>query len=286
MAIRDDIQARRWLVGVELANHRQRSRTTQAGVAQELGVSQGLVSQWEQGKYLPEVDQVRTMLRLYGLPEAQIEPVVELAGRPAELRSWLSRWDDVTASFVRIFLGCEGFAHRVFVYAPLVLPALVQTEPYALAMTAPSARVRPDQEDRLVELRLARQDRLRDGDLHLTAVIEESVLERPAGSAQTMREQLAHLNDLTEWPNVELLVIPTSVGRHDGLEGRFTVLNFEDADGVRQAGPIAYIEIPGDAVYVSAQDRVAGYTHSADEIVSAALSVPESRDMIRARLVA
>lgn len=284
MAIRDDVQARRWLVGAELANHRGRSRLTQAGVARELDVSQGLVSQWEQGKYLPERDQVRTMLGLYGVPAAEVERLVELVDRPVDLRSWLSRWDDVTATFVRTFLGCEGFASREFIYAPLVLPALVQTERYAAAMTAPSARVRPDQERRLVELRLARQDRLRDGDLHLTAVIEEDVLDRPAGSRETMHEQLVHLRELTEWPNVDLLIIPTAVGRHDGLEGRFTVLYFEDGDGVRQAGPVVYVEIPGDAVYKTAQDQVAGYTASADQIVSAALSASESKDLIEARL--
>jgi transcriptional regulator with XRE-family HTH domain len=285
VAIRDDIQARRWLVGVELANHRQRSRLTQAGVARELHVSQGLVSQWEQGKYLPEGEQVRRMLDLYGVPEAEVERLLELVARPVELRSWLSRWDGVIAPFVRTFLGCEGFASREFIYAPLVLPALVQTERYAAAMTAPSARVRSDQERRLVELRLARQDRLRDGDLHLTAVIEEDVLDRPAGSREVMHEQLDHLRELADWPNVDLLVIPTAVGRHDGLEGRFTVLYFEAATGSRQAGPIVYVEIPGDAVYKTAHDQVAGYTESADQIVSAALATSGSKDVIEARLV-
>lgn len=286
MAIRDDIQARRWLVGVELANHRQRTQLTQAGVARELHVSQGLVSQWEQGKYLPESEQVRAMLDRYGVPDAEVERLVALVDRPAELRSWLSRWDDVIAPFVRTFLGCEGFASREFIYAPLVLPALVQTERYAAAMTAPSARVRSDQQRRLVELRLARQDRLRDGDLHLTAVIEEDVLDRPAGSRETMHEQLARLRELADWPNVDLLIIPTAVGRHDGLEGRFTVLYFEDATGTRQAGPIVYVEIPGDAVYKTTQDQVASYTESADQIVSAALSASESKDVIEARLAA
>jgi hypothetical protein len=198
----------------------------------------------------------------------------------------LTRWDGVIAPFTRRFLGCEGFASREFIYAPLVLPALLQTERYATAMTAPSARVRPDQERRLVELRMARQDRLADGDLHLSAVIEEDVLDRPAGSAETMREQLRRLKELSEQPNVDVLIIPTAVGRHDGLEGRFVVLWFETPDGGRQAGPLVYVEIPGDAVYKTSQDQVTAYTESANLLVSAAMSPSASRDVIDSRLTA
>jgi transcriptional regulator with XRE-family HTH domain len=286
VAIRDDIQARRWLGGVELTNYRARTALKQATVADILGVSAGLVSHFEQGKVLPEPEQIRAMLDAYGASPAEIERLVEFAGRPTEPRSWLARWDNVIAPFMRRFLGCEGFATRQFRYAPLVLPALVQTERYSAAMTAPSARVRPDQERRLVDLRMARQDRLRDGDLRLTAVIEETVLDRPVGDTETMREQLVRLRELADQPNIDLLIIPTAVGRHDGLEGRFTILHFETASGERQAGPVVYVEIPNDAVYKTNQDQVAAYTESAELIVSAALSQAESINAIEARLAA
>lgn len=286
MAIRDDIHARRWLGGVELSNYRARTSLKQATVANLLGVSPGLVSHFEQGKFLPEPAQIRTMLQAYGALPVEIERLVEFAGRPTEPRSWLSVWDDVIAPFTRKFLGCEGFATRQFRYAPLVLPSLVQTERYSAGMTSPSARVRPDQKHRLVELRMARQDRLRDGDLHLTAVIEESVLDRPVGDVGTMREQLVRLLQLADQPNIDLLIIPTSVGRHDGLEGRFTILHFETADQERQVGPVVYVEIPNDAVYKTNQDQVDAYTESADQIALAALSQAESIKAIEARLAA
>jgi transcriptional regulator with XRE-family HTH domain len=224
VAIRDDIQARRWLVGVELNNYRQRSGLKQAPVAAAIGVSPGLISHFEQGKYLPDEEQILAMMRVYEASPDETRRLAEFANQAVETRSWLTRWDAVFTPFTRKFVGCEGFATREFIYAPLVLPALVQTEQYAAAMTAPSARVRSDQERPLVELRMARQARLRDGDLHLTAVIEETVLDRPAGSADTMREQLRRLLELAEQSNVDVLIIPTAIGRHDGLEGRFTVL--------------------------------------------------------------
>ncbi|MGH3621204.1 MAG: helix-turn-helix domain-containing protein [Sciscionella sp.] len=284
MAIRDDVLARRWLVGAELTNYRQRSGMRQAPVAKELGVSTALVGHLEQGKYFPKREQIETMLRCYGASPEEARRLVELVGRPSEQRSWLARWDDVIAPFTRKFVGCEGFASRQFAYAPLVVPGLLQTQAYAAAMTAPSSRVRPDQEKRLVDLRIARRGRLLDGDLHLTAVIEESVLDRPAGSPETMREQLAYLKQMAERPNVDVLVMPTSVGRHDGLEGRFVILHFETPDGERQAGPVVYVEIPNDAVYKTAQDEVAAYTGNAEQMVSTALSQAESVEAIDARL--
>ena len=66
MAIRDDVLARRWLVGAELTNYRQRSGMSQAAVAKELGVSTALVGHFEQGKYFPKREQIDTMLRCYG----------------------------------------------------------------------------------------------------------------------------------------------------------------------------------------------------------------------------
>jgi transcriptional regulator with XRE-family HTH domain len=284
VAIRDDIQARRWLVGVELVNYRQREAVKQAAVAKAIGVSPGLISHFEQGKYLPDGPQIRGIMAACGASPEETTRLVEFANQAGEARSWLTRWDGVIAPFTRRFLGCEGFASREFIYAPLVLPALVQTERYAAAMTAPSARVRSDQERPLVELRMARQARLRDGDLHLTAVIEEAVLDRPAGNAETMREQFQRLLELAKQSNVDVLIIPTSVGRHDGLEGRFTTLQFDTSDGGRQVGPIAYIEVPGDAVYKTTQDQVAAYTDSSNLIVSTALPQSASREAIEVRL--
>jgi Domain of unknown function (DUF5753) len=205
--------------------------------------------------------------------------------------SWLARWNDVIPDWARTYIGLEGLATHVVTYHPLVLPALVQTRAYSAGVTSPSARVRPDQQERVVALRMARQERLfaRDWPLHLTAMIEESILDRPIGgddARAVMREQLHHLLDLSRRANVEILVLPTVVGRHDGLEGRFDVLHFLDANGEKQAQSIGYIEIPDDAVYVQDQAQVEKYTRSAEVLRTVALSQPQSVRAIKARLAA
>jgi len=290
VAKRGDPSALRWLIGVELSNYRRESGVSQAEAGKAAGVSSGMVGHFEAGRYFPAPEQIASMLEVYGAPAYDIERLSALAGR-ADQSSWLARWNDVMPDWLRTYIGLEGLASHVVTYSPLVLHALVQTKEYSAGVTSPSARVRLDQQERLVGLRMERQRRLFNDDrpLHFTAVIEESVLDRPIGGAQaaaTMRGQLAHLVEMAGRPNVDVLILPTAVGRHDGLEGRFTILHFHDADGRPQAGSIGYVEIPDDAVYLQDQNQVAKYNASVDLLRAVALPQSESVAAIESRLAA
>jgi hypothetical protein len=138
---------------------------------------------------------------------------------------------------------------------------------------------------------MERQQRLfaDDRPLQLTALIEESILDRPIGGDNArvvMRDQLRHLLELVKRDNIEILVLPTALGRHDGLEGRFDVLRFLDAEGHKQAQSIGYAEIPDDAVYIQDQHQVEKYTGSAEILRSVALPQPQSVEAIKTRLAA
>jgi DNA-binding XRE family transcriptional regulator len=289
MAERSDPPALRWLIGAELTNYRKGAGLSQATAAKAIGLTSGMIGHYEVGKYLPAPAHVERLLKLYEAPNHDIERLSTLAGR-ADQGSWLARWNDVIPDWLRTYVGLEGLASHVITYTPLVLPALVQTKEYAAGVTSPSARVRPDHQDRMVGLRMERQKRL-DGTkpLCLTAMIEESILDRPIGGANAatvMREQLQHLIKLAEQDNIDVLVLPTAIGRHDGLEGRFTMLHFRDTDGGTQAQSIGYIEMPDDAIYIQDQDQVAKYTMSAELVRSVALSQPQSVKAIKGRLAA
>jgi len=280
----------RWLIGAELANYRKQSGKKQTAAAKALNLTPGMVAHFEVGRYFPSPEQIMTMLRVYDAPAHDIERLSWLAGR-ADDNSWLARWSDVIPDWLKTFIGLEGLASHVVTYAPLVLNALVQTKEYSAGMTAPSARVRADQEERLVGLRMERQRRVfaEERPLRLTMIVEESVLDRPIGgknAAEVMRGQLAHLIEIGKRDNVEILVLPTEAGRHDGLEGKFSVLHFHDRDGGRQAQSVVYVEIPDDAVYIQDQRQVAQYTRNADQLRQIALSPSKSATAIRKRLAA
>ncbi|WP_245614361.1 helix-turn-helix domain-containing protein [Actinokineospora inagensis] len=285
---RVDPSALRWLIGVELTNYRKQAGVSQAEVGKALKISGGMVAHFEVGRHLPSPQQIDVMLTRYGAPTYDVDRLTYLAGR-ADKSSWLGRWNDVIPDWLRTYIGLEGLASHVVTYAPLVLHALTQTRDYSAGVTAPSSRVRPDQEERLVGLRMERQQRVFSdkNPLHVTMIVEESVLDRPiGGSAEVMRGQLEHLLALGERSNVAIQVLPTSVGRHDGLEGKFTLLHFLDEDSQQQARPVVYVEIPDDAIYIQEQRQVAQYTRNADQLRTVALSPAESAAAIQTRLAA
>jgi transcriptional regulator with XRE-family HTH domain len=279
VAERGDPSALRWLIGVELANYRNRVRRSQAEAAKAIGVSTGLVAHWEKGKYFARPDQIDGLLAFYGAPHYEAERLASLAGK-AEQRSWLARWDDVIPDWAKTIVGLEGLAAHEVIYAPMILPALLQTEEYSYGTVSSSDRVRPDQQERFVSLRMDRQLRLSDTEspLRLTAFIEESVLDRPIGGAEVMGAQLEHLLMLSKRHNVEILVLPTALGHHDAIDSRFLVLHFE------QAQSIGYVEYRDGAVYVQDQDQVAAYTHTAEALRSVALSPAKSLAAVKSRL--
>jgi transcriptional regulator with XRE-family HTH domain len=279
MAERGDPSALRWLIGVELHNYRKRAGQTLAAAAKALGCSSGLVGHFEKGLYFPQPEQIAGLLAFYGAPSWDVERLSSLSGR-ADQRTWLAPWNDVIPDWTKTFVGLEGLASHEITYSPLVLHALVQIQEYSIGATAGSARVRPDQVERLVGLRMERQRRLFSDTypLRLTALIEEAVLDRPIAGAATMCAQLEHLVKLSKQDNVDILVLPTAVGHHDGLEGAFTVLHFE------QAQSIGYIEYPDGAIYVQDQDQVLVYTRTAESLRYVALSPAESVKAITARL--
>jgi transcriptional regulator with XRE-family HTH domain len=279
MADRGDPSALRWLIGVELHNYRRRAGQTLAAAAKALGCSPGLVGHFEKGLYFPQPEQIAGLLAFYGAPSWDVERLSSLSGR-ADQRTWLAPWNDVIPDWLKTYVGLEGLASYEIAYSPLVLHALVQTQEYSIGATVGSARVRPDQVERLVSLRMERQRRLFSdtGPLRFTSIIEESVLDRPIGGDATMRAQLEHLAKLSERDNVDILVLPTAVGHHDGLEGAFHVLHFE------QAQSVGYIEYSDGAIYVQDQDQVAAYTRTAESLYSVALPQRESIEAIAARL--
>jgi hypothetical protein len=60
--------------------------------------------------------------------------------------------------------------------------------------------------------------------------MDEAVFARHLGSPQVMAEQVAHLLEMTEWPNVTLRVVPFGAPSYPGIDGSFIYLGFHSPD--------------------------------------------------------
>ena len=275
---RSDPSALRFLIGHDLRVTRERASLKQTEAAKVLGCSQARINYLETGKTQQKPDDVTTLLRAYGADVEHVDRMASLAAR-ADQGTWWAPFGDVLPNWFKTFVGLEGLAAAEFTYESLLLPGQLQTPDYAAALLVGNLRVPPMEASQVVRARMARQRLAEETDpLRFRAVIEQYVLDRIVGGPQVMRAQLEHLRALIQRDNVELHVMPVSVAVHDGLDGDFLLLDFDEAQS------IGYIEYPTGAIYVQDQDQVGAYTLSADRLCAAALSVSDSADAIAARI--
>jgi transcriptional regulator with XRE-family HTH domain len=229
------LAARRRL-GAELRKLRDQHGLTAEEVGGHLDCHLSKISRLELGKRACTKRDFEALMELYEVSESQREALRELMIRGRQrVAPWWQAYSDVISASYAEFLTYEAEAGKCCEYQPLLLPGQLQTEDYARAVTGPGfAALGPDQVDSLVEVRLKRQERLREETpLVFAAVITEAALRLQVGGPSVMREQLRALRTAAEAPHVSLRVIPFAAGENGASTGAFTLFgigNDTDAD--------------------------------------------------------
>lgn len=106
-------------------------------------------------------------------------------------------------------------------WSPVLVPGLLQTPGYARALFL-AAGFDEEAAQEHVSVRLGRQAILeRPHPSHVVVVLDESVLHRLIGSPQVMADQLTHIAEVSERPDISVQVIPSDTGANAGLSGAF-----------------------------------------------------------------
>lgn len=99
-----------------------------------------------------------------------------------------------------------------------------------------------------------RQERLSgDSPLSFYAIIDESVLNRPTGGAEAMREQLDALLRASKRPNIHIHVVSSVLGAHAGMLGSYQILEFND----EYTAPVVYLDTIGGEMYLEGEEPLA-----------------------------
>ena len=93
-------------------------------------------------------------------------------------------------------------------------------------------------------------------------VLGEGVLTRPVGGADVLRDQIAKLAELSRRKNIEIRVLPWSVGAHAAMAGAFRIMEFDDPDDP----DMVYLESHVGAVYLEELEEVKEYRRIFDLI--------------------
>jgi transcriptional regulator with XRE-family HTH domain len=242
------VQRRR--LRAELRSARQDAGLTQEQVAAAMDWSLSKVIRIEGGTVGISTNDLKALLAYYQI--ADDDTVLHLIGlaRGARERSWWSGYSDVADRRFLQFIEYEGAAFALRSFHPLVLPGMLQTYEYARAVIRQfSVGLSEDDTDKRVELRMRRQEVLEGPDQpQFFYVLDEAVVRRMVGGRLTMRGQVLRLAELAARPGMSIELIPFSAGVHPGLEGQFTIVEFnDDSDDVlfqetRTAGMIQFTD--------------------------------------------
>jgi transcriptional regulator with XRE-family HTH domain len=266
----------------ELRRLRDEQHLGQEHVANEMEWSISKLIRIENGSVGISINDLRALLDLYGVPDSDRGELIELA-RASRQRMWWSQYQKHLAPTYLEFIGFEADASRILAFQPSIVPGLLQTEGYARAINAAtrfSEQPRDGEEER-IQVRLARQrDLFADGasPVDYVAIIDEPVLRRPVGGAETMRAQLDHLVEMTRRPSVEVCVLPIAVGAHPGLTGGFTILQYTEAAD----DDVVYLDGgPNQAILREQTGRVAEYREVFDRLLALSVRGEEAVELIR-----
>jgi transcriptional regulator with XRE-family HTH domain len=256
-------------LGAELRDARTNVGISVRELARRLGIGHAKVSLWENGKKVPTTVDVAAYLQAIGVTGDERERLLDMA-RQAEQPNWLLAGVPGIDAELGALMEFEKTAREIMVWAPLLVPGLLQTGDYARAImgTSPSADTR-------VAMRLGRRDILtRRHPATFTAIIREDVLRQPITDPEVMAAQLDHLQRTAELSNVTVQIMPSQAGYHPGLAGPFVLLEFP------KARPIVHLEHHRASAFVFDDDDVTAFIEVAGRLRDVALSPDESAGFI------
>ena len=265
---------RRRKLAIRLTELRKAVRKSQVETASWTGLSQSTISKIENAAQPIDVKHVRLLTQCYGIDSPEVDQLLRMAAE-SDSRGLLVDHADTMPDFARDYFELEAYAEELRVHETALVFGLFQTPEYARALFSGS-NPNSDQASiqRSVELRIARQTRLRSTPpptLHV--ILDQSALHRSVGGPAVMAEQLAHLVEMSDRPNITLQVFPFTSGVQISTGNSFTVLRFEDMPTM----DVVYVEDLRTASYLEKPSDVDHYTQVFHEITRTALSPDESR---------
>jgi transcriptional regulator with XRE-family HTH domain len=263
-----EASAQRLRVGIELRRLRLQAQLSGEFVANAFGWAQSKVSRIETGRTAFTVKDVAGLLALYGVTD---DVRAELLGATAEDTgegAWIVR----AGGFPRrqgSISQLESAARRIMHHQPVVLPGLLQTYDYALAVISAAGAAEPAN---VAAARMKRQEMLTAKDApKYEVVLDARALLLGVADAQLIRAQLRSLADrATSLTSLDLRIIPLgSVSPAFSTVG-FTLYDFKEPN----SPAVAWVESPTGDVYFSAREDTDRYSELFTRLQSVAL--PES----------
>ncbi|WUH93019.1 helix-turn-helix transcriptional regulator [Streptomyces sp. NBC_00433] len=259
----DPAQSPRAMYGAELRFQRERAGLSQSGLGELLYVGNSLIAKMETGERRVQPDMAEQLDRVLDAGGFFVRNLA--AGRATPYREHFA---DVAE--------LESVALTIKQWEPLLMPGLLQTPGYALAVirgydpVAPAEVVKKRQ-----DARLARAHIFQNAERPLFwAIVDEAAVRRPTGGLATMAGQLRYVAAMAREGRIIFQVLPYSAGSHPGMEGALKLMTFEDDS------PMAYVQAQETGTLLDDPATITRCTLTYDLLAAAALSPEASLDFI------
>jgi hypothetical protein len=233
-------------LGMALRKRREKlgmERDVPAGV---LDCSSSKIGRIEAGDVGVRASELRDLLNLYEVA-GQERKDLETLGKQTRQRRKRTSYGTAIPDWFRKYVNLEEGATEIKSYDTELVPGLLQTEEYARALTLASPLPPPDDVDRLVQARMARQERITGDDpADMWVVLSEGALRRQIGGPDVLRRQLEHLRALAKKPNITIQISPFTEGAHAATGFSFALLQLPNSDGL----DVVYLEDLTSAHYI------------------------------------
>ncbi|MGH4033706.1 helix-turn-helix domain-containing protein [Actinomycetota bacterium Odt1-20B] len=281
MAVEQHPTVRRRVLGANLRRLREREGLLLEDAAERLSCHPAKISRIESGRSGIRQLDLRVLLDLYGLHDlAEREGWLSLARESKHQRWWHSLVDQLPRDFLDL-IGLEEEVSRCRGFHPNTISGLFQTKEYATAVIQ-GGRPGPlsEEQETKVRVRLERQKALTRSDppaLDIWMVLGEAALRQQVGGRAVLRDQLAHLAELTQLPNVTMQVLPFAAGACQGGMLPFLLYGFPAPTELE----VVLLESFTSHVYLDSAEDTQHYTNAFDHIRATALSPLESETLIK-----
>jgi transcriptional regulator with XRE-family HTH domain len=260
-----EASAQRLRIGVELRRLRAAAGLSGEEAASALGWSQPKVSRIEAGRTAFTLRDVSRLLALYGVADDVRAELLAATSEDVGEGAWVVR----AGGFPRrqgAIASLEAGTKLIRQYQPLLVPGLLQTSEYALAVARAVGVMDPEE---VVRSRLNRQAAVfRKGGPRYEVVVEGTALLVRVGSPAVMRRQLLALADQATRPGLVLRVVRLGTEHRVLSTSPFTIFEFRAPESPR----VAWMEMPTGDVYFSDAADVEQYDVVFDGLRRFALS--------------
>ncbi|NUU22766.1 MAG: helix-turn-helix transcriptional regulator [Streptomycetaceae bacterium] len=217
----DPSRSPRAFYGSELRRLREAAGLSQEKLGEKVFCSGAYISQIESAVRKPQLDMSKRLDVVLG-SDGLLTRLCKLVNR--------SRHAEHFADTAEL----EQLAETISVFAPTLVPGLLQTEAYAQAVFEAWSPLASEHD--ISERVRARRDRARLLDAEtrplLWVILHEFALRLPVGGAGVMREQLEHIVRLARARRVLVQVLPAAAGAYALMEGQLYMMTFADAPTV------------------------------------------------------